>query len=49
MENELLAIYSQLKKRGLTEDQEERILAEISFDGTHGVSEEGKGSASGKR
>ena len=47
MEKELLHIYAQLKKRGMTEEQEERILAEIRFDGTHELPEEGKGSASG--
>ena len=40
MNEELLKIYAELKKRGLTPEQEERIQAEIQFEGTHGVNED---------
>lgn len=38
MDQELLKIYAQLKKRGMSPEQEEKILAEIRFWGGHGVS-----------
>ena len=38
MDQKLLDIYTELKERGMTVEQEERILAEIRFEGTHGVS-----------
>jgi uncharacterized sporulation protein YeaH/YhbH (DUF444 family) len=37
MDQKILDILAELKKRGLTPDQEEKILAEIRFEGAHGV------------
>ena len=41
MKKDLLKIYAELKKRGLTPEEEERILAEIRFQGTHDLPEGG--------
>ena len=40
MDQKLLDILAELKKRGLTSEQEEKILAEIRFEGAHGVSKD---------
>ena len=40
MNQERLKIYARLKKRNLTPEQEERILAEIRFEGAHGVAQD---------
>ena len=40
MKEKLEKIYDKLKKRGLTEEQEARIEAEIAFEGSHGLPED---------
>jgi len=40
MDQKLLDILAELKKRGLTPEQEEKILAEIGFEGSHGVTDD---------
>ncbi len=35
MNDKLLSLYKKLQKRGLTEDQDRKIRAEIEFEGTH--------------
>jgi uncharacterized sporulation protein YeaH/YhbH (DUF444 family) len=40
MDQKLLDILAELKKRGLAPDQEERILEEIRFEGAHGVTDD---------
>jgi len=37
MDDELLKIYRQLKKKGLTVEQEKNILAELGHEGRHGI------------
>jgi len=39
MDPELLSIYEKLKAEGLTEEQEQRILHELNYDGRHAIAD----------
>ncbi len=39
MNPKLLKIYNELKERGMTPDQEKKILAELNFEGSHDIPE----------
>ncbi|MEE4314567.1 MAG: hypothetical protein V2J11_08700, partial [Desulfofustis sp.] len=41
MKEELEKLYTSLKKRGLTDEQEARIRAEMAFEGSHGLAADG--------
>ena len=49
MEQKLLNILAELKARGLSKAQEQKILAEIRYGGTHGVPGEGEVRIPGNR
>jgi len=40
MDSKLLKLYTDLKARGLTKEQEEKVLREIRYEGSHGVAGE---------
>ena len=40
MDSKLLKLYTDLKARGLTKEQEEKVLREIRYEGSHGIAGE---------
>ena len=40
MDKKLLDLYTELKTRGLTKEQEEKVLREIRYEGSHGIAGE---------